>query len=639
MDIEADDKVHTESEKDPSLKFVTQCDTEESEVQATTAETQSTESKKRLLDCCWHSYKRHSKMVAYEAFNVDNLKKSLAEVVISNEHRFSVIKSPGLIEFTNILDPRFVLPSRSTVAKDCMKVFADEKEKLKILMEGRRICLTTDCWTSNLNKKYVCLTGHWIDDEWNLHKKILGFRQVASHNRKAIGSEVELCLLDWGIDKIMTLTIDNASSNSVTLQDLTEKTKEWKSSILKNEYLHVTCLARIVSLIVKDCLKVESESIMKVRNAVRYVLSSPSRSDTFKKCIEKEDLKSRNFLCLDDDVNWDSTYLMLEAAVKFEKAFGRLNEEDPSFKAYFDGTKVKGPPTHSEWKNVRMFAQFLMIFHKVMLMFSGSLYVTSNTYFNALVTMHQFLNLMISSKDDCMSSMAMRVKMIYDKYWGQYEKINHLLYIAVVLDPRYKMKYIDICFKILYDSGKATEMSSIVKVALHKLYSFYETTTCIKVVEDLRSKGMEIEGDEDVFTRCLRFLERERELMQQMLVEDSVGNTSELDRYLSDRVEVSEGFDILKWWKANSKNFPRLSKMANEVLAIPVSTVSSESAFSTCGRVLDAYWCSLAPKTMEAIICSQNWLHLPQGTINLSELLSDVTKCEDIAEGIKFYFY
>lgn len=103
-----------------------------------------------------------------------------------------------------------------------------------------------------------------------------------------------------------------------------------------------------------------------------------------------------------------------------------------------------------------MFAQFLMIFHKVMLMFSGSLYVTSDTYFNALVTMHQFLNLMISSKDDCMSSMAMRVKMIYDKYWGQYEKISHFLYIVVVLDPRYKMKHIDFCFKILYDSGKAT---------------------------------------------------------------------------------------------------------------------------------------------------------------------------------------
>lgn len=349
MDTEADDKIRTESDKDLILKFVTQCDTEESTVQAATAETQSTESKKRLLDCCCHSYRRHSKKVAYEAFNLDNLKKSLAEVVISDEHRFSVVKYPGFIEFTNLLESTFVLPSRSTVAKDCMEVFADEKEKLKKLMEGRRICLTTECWTSNLNIKYVCLTGHWIDDERNLHKKILGFRQVGSHNGKTIGSEVELCLLDWNIDKIMTLTVDNASFNSVTLQYLTEKTKEWKSSILKNEYLHVTCLAQIVSLIVKDCLKVDSESIMKVRNAVRYVLSSPSRSNTFKKCIEKEELKSRYFLCLDDDTNWNSTYLMLEAAVKFEKAFGRfMNEEDPSFKAYFDGTKVKGSPTHSE---------------------------------------------------------------------------------------------------------------------------------------------------------------------------------------------------------------------------------------------------------------------------------------------------
>ena len=65
----------------------------------------------------------------------------------------------------------------------------------------------------------------------------------------------------------------------------------------------------------------------------------------------------------------------------------------------------------------------------------------------------------------------------------------------------------------------------------------------------------------------------------------------ELDRYLLESSEDPdvEDFDILMWWKMNSSRYRVLSQIAHDVLAIPVCTVASESAFNTGGRVLDSF--------------------------------------------------
>ncbi|KAG8365925.1 hypothetical protein BUALT_Bualt17G0022700 [Buddleja alternifolia] len=59
---------------------------------------------------------------------------------------------------------------------------------------------------------------------------------------------------------------------------------------------------------------------------------------------------------------------------------------------------------------------------------------------------------------------------------------------------------------------------------------------------------------------------------------------SELEKYLTEEPEEEDEvlkFDILNWWKVNSRRFPILSKLARDILASPVLTVASESTFST----------------------------------------------------------
>lgn len=42
-------------------------------------------------------------------------------------------------------------------------------------------------------------------------------------------------------------------------------------------------------------------------------------------------------------------------------------------------------------------------------------------------------------------------------------------------------------------------------------------------------------------------------------------------------------FDILSWWRLNSPEYPIVSLMARDILAVPTTTVASESTFSMGG--------------------------------------------------------
>ncbi|KAJ1692524.1 hypothetical protein LUZ63_009222 [Rhynchospora breviuscula] len=86
---------------------------------------------------------------------------------------------------------------------------------------------------------------------------------------------------------------------------------------------------------------------------------------------------------------------------------------------------------------------------------------------------------------------------------------------------------------------------------------------------------------------------------------------SELDDYLGqglDEAEVDVEFDILAWWKLKAPKYPILSQLTRDILAVPISTVASESAFSIGGRVLSPVRSSLNDESIEALLCAQDWL-------------------------------
>jgi hAT family C-terminal dimerisation region len=83
---------------------------------------------------------------------------------------------------------------------------------------------------------------------------------------------------------------------------------------------------------------------------------------------------------------------------------------------------------------------------------------------------------------------------------------------------------------------------------------------------------------------------------------------SELNQYLGDETvdhDIEDAhFDLLGWWKENGSRYPVLSRMARDVLAIPVCIYSVEEDLKLDLSVLQG----ASPELVEAVICSKDWI-------------------------------
>jgi hypothetical protein len=113
-------------------------------------------------------------------------------MIIVDELPFRFVEGEGFQDFMKTVEPRLSIPSRFTIMRDCFKLFMYEKEKLRgmFLTSGVRVSLTTDCWTSIQNLNYMCITAHFIDSEWNLHKRILNFCLIPNHKDEPLGKRL-----------------------------------------------------------------------------------------------------------------------------------------------------------------------------------------------------------------------------------------------------------------------------------------------------------------------------------------------------------------------------------------------------------------------------------------------------------------
>ncbi|KAF2317020.1 hypothetical protein GH714_010617 [Hevea brasiliensis] len=135
------------------------------------------------------------------------------------------------------------------------------------------------------------------------------------------------------------------------------------------------------------------------------------------------------------------------------------------------------------------------------------------------------------------------------------------------------------------------------------------------IIDDVHNKPHKwnkILPDSEARQNVMKVKEALYEIYNEYVNQYNASNHEQIGEMTSSGVHGNEeltfhiGADEILQYEAHLK-YHILSRLAADILTVPVTTVPSETTFSAGGRVIDPYRASLAPETVQILLCGGDW--------------------------------
>ena len=568
----------------------------------------------RHYEACLKKYSKHEQgggvqtqlniaadgSVSTWVYNSDVARQEIARYIAVEDLPIRMGESPAFERMIQrAFCPQYSNVSRKTTKKDIVKSYHEKWDALRQSLSALTfsIALTSDIWTSSHQRtSYLSVVAHYLDSKYRLNKRVIGFKDIdESHTGEAIASQILEVIQEYKIeDRVVSITLDNASANTSAMNTL----EPYIQSYIGGYVLHQRCVCHIINLIVQSGMSQVSKHLSSIRSAIRFLSTSPLAYSKFKEYCKVRGKKPRKF-GLDMKVRWNSTYHMLKQVKGYEKIFTNfINAQDIGIVL-----------TNTDWQVVASLCDFLEPFYNATTQLSGIYYPTSPLVLEWLM---KIVDTFQEKSTDRM--LAPIVAAMKEKYLKYFDAIPHLYCFAIVLDPRKKLDGLDTAFRFIGDALDLDYSSaySHVKSEIFRVFDMYQD----KFGQTRpRSEAAQNEKPKNTAAANMWKKLKSRDSSSSQTARSSWNPRAEFNHYLEiDHVshdprlqEEDDQIDLLGWWKDNEHQFPVLSQFARDVLLVPVSTVSSESTFSTVGTIIEERRSSLAPEMVEALTCLKDW--------------------------------
>lgn len=578
-----------------------------------------------------------------EVFIYDNdaLRDAFTKFVIQQALPFNHFDNVKLTEIIKKrLQPRYQQVSRTTLRSDAFKLWETAK---KDIIDGFRdykygVSITTDVWTAphGTANSYLAVTAHWFNPEsWLLMKrtiafKLFGYPHTGSNLRKILHDT----LIEYNLDdKVFTISLDNASNNTRAMELLKLRIKP----VLDGAFFHSRCVAHVINLSVQAALKVCDSLRSKFKSLLVTIYSSSNERQMNYRRFRKQCGEIPLGPCYDNNTRWNSTCMMFENILRQRETLNAFNEQLVS-------RNKSVSIDDQDWDRLSDLTIFLQVFKEATTILSGVYYPTTSLVLNQLYTMTEKLDELKNSPTQMFRKMVKVIKKKFIKYFGT---LPLVFTCSAALNPCLNVggvellisritENLDISFGLDGQDPDYLE-SQIFKFNdnFKKLFAIYATKYGQQhnpIVDQMRAGSSRMTRDINI--NLYNSLREDASKRQR-----STAPTSELGQYIATNFlttlspEEFENFDILAWWKEREVQFPILSAMARDLLSVQASTVASESAFSTSGRIISERRSRLTPESVEVCVCLKDYLDGVDRIQNETSLEGPVL--EDVEETIE----
>lgn len=239
----------------------------------------------------------------------------IAKMLAANYLSFNFVNSLAFKDLLHELDPRYVVPSRTTFSRTIIpNLYNDSKiVLLKKITDTKQMMscgITTDLWTSTKGDPYIALTCHFVDDNFEYQSITLCNAYFpGSHTSLAIYLKLKEMLADWN------LIGDNIS---IPIFITTDNARNITNAIRNTEWKGILCFAHTLQLVITDAKK-GIKDIEELLQTARAIVGHYKRSSVARERLRKLQIqlnKPEHELIQDVETRWNSEYQMLDRLVE-----------------------------------------------------------------------------------------------------------------------------------------------------------------------------------------------------------------------------------------------------------------------------------------------------------------------------------
>ncbi|KAM3450574.1 hypothetical protein MY8738_008724 [Beauveria namnaoensis] len=517
-----------------------------------------------------------------------------------------------------------LVQSGTTVFAHIERSYLLHREAIKSQLRAAKskIHFSIDLWSSPHRKAFLGICGQWVDEHYNLREALLGLPNVRhSHSGETMSGHLLDTIRYFGIaDNVGYFTADNATSNDTCMSALSTSLASEFGVEFHPTDCRIRCGGHIINLCLQAFLFASSKEALcaaieeadrsmdataveylqaqlrhraakgkrlkvtedqagwrsmgplgKLHNIAVYIRSSTVHSDAWYRLAGCT-------LGIDNATRWNSWYMLLRNA---------LDKKDKLMMFQQEHHKVLGDDclTQDDCDILRLTANFLQPFWQATL--------AQQMIWSSLDQLLYHMDILLKHFEDAKKKYSDHPCLIHsihmgwfvlDKYYFKTDE-TPIYSTALLLHPSKRLKYLRQNWHADWHEGAIGKARQI-----WSQYKDYAVETTPKDAPEMELS---------VFDKLARSLD---------VTEAEDDDADELEKFMNG-TPCKIASSPLAWWNREEQRteYPRLHKMALDVLSIAPMSDKAERVFSSTRRTISFDRARLGAETIEMTECLGSW--------------------------------